>query len=202
MSIASLPRLDFGSAGARMTPEEFDAVEDWDDSYTYELIGGVLVVSPIPSEAEASPNEQLGFLLRLYAETHPQGSSLDETLPERYIRTHNRRRADRVICAGLGRRPDPKADIPTIAVEFVSPGKRNWLRDYIEKRDEYLAAGVMEYWVIDRFRRTMTVHSRTPTGPAEVVVPETGTYHTDLLPGFELPLARLLAAADRWADPA
>ncbi len=120
-------------------------------------------------------------------------------MAERYIRTHNRRRADRVIWAGLGRRPDPKVDVPTIAVEFVSAGKRDRHRDYVEKRAEYLAAGVAEYWVIDRFRRIMTVYRRPPAEPSEVVVPEAGTYRTDLLPGFELPLARLLSVADRWA---
>ena len=33
---------------------------------------------------------------------------------------------------------------------------------------------------------------------AEVVIPEGATSQTDLLPGFELPLGRLLALADEW----
>jgi hypothetical protein len=33
---------------------------------------------------------------------------------------------------------------------------------------------------------------------AEQVVAEGATYRTDLLPGFDLPLARLLAVADEW----
>src|SRR5208337_602516 len=39
---------------------------------------------------------------------------------------------------------------------FVSEGKRNRPRDYHEKRTEYLAAGVREYWINDRFARTLT----------------------------------------------
>ncbi len=105
-----------------------------------------------------------------------------------------------MIWAGLGRRPDPRADIPTIVIEFVSESRRDWLRDYVEKRAEYLDAGVAEYWIVDRFRRTLTVYRRPPAEPVEIVVPESGTYRTDLLPGFELPLARLLAVADRWND--
>jgi hypothetical protein len=66
------------------------------------------------------------------------------------------------------------------------------------QREEYRALGVAEYWVIDRFRRTMTVYRNPPREPAEQVVAEHETYRTDLLPGFELPLARLMAAADRW----
>ena len=88
-----------------------------------------------------------------------------------------------------------RKDLPTIVVEFVSEGKRNRLRDYHEKRAEYLAAGVREYWIIDRFARTLTAcRSDSP----EVVVPQDRVYQTPLLPGFDLPLARLLAVADRW----
>jgi Uma2 family endonuclease len=192
-------RIGPSCAGVRMTPEEFDAITDYDDRYRYELVHGVLVVTPIPSEAEADPNEELGHWLRAYRDDHPQGSTLNLTLSERYLRTaDSRRRADRVIWAGLGRRPDPAVDVPTIAVEFVSRSKRDWRRDYEEKRHEYMAIGVAEYWIIDRFRRTMTVYSNPPRGPAERIVAETETYRTDLLPGFELPLARILAVADGW----
>ena len=150
-------------------------------------------MNPIPSLLESNPNDELGFLLRLYQHQHPQGAALDLSVPERYVRTKSsRRRADRVIWAGLGRWPDEKLDVPTIVVEFVSRGKRNWQRDYIEKRAEYLAAGVLEYWIIDRFRRMMTVYAGSPAGPTERVVAETETYTTPLLPGFELTLARLL----------
>lgn len=183
-------------AGTLMTPEEFDAVTEWDEDYVYELINGVLVVAPLPLESEVDPNEELGCLLRTYGEQHAKGSALNVTLPERYVRTpRSRRRADRVIWAGLGRMPDPRRDVPTIVVEFVSAGRRNRLRDYVEKLHEYLEVGVAEYWIIDRFRRTLTAYR---AGAAEVVVQENGTYQTPRLPGFELSLTWLLAVADRW----
>jgi Uma2 family endonuclease len=191
------PRL----AGTLMTPEEFDAVDGYDENYRYELIHGVLVVTPIPTEAEASPNDELGYLLRSYRDHHPQGVALDETLPEQIVPTRaNRRRADRVIWAGLGRVPNPEVDLPTIVVEFVSEARRDRQRDYVDKRQEYLDAGIAEYWIIDRFRRSLTVVLNQPGGPREQVVNETETYRTARLPGFELPLARLLAAADRWGQ--
>jgi Uma2 family endonuclease len=186
-------------AGILMTPAEFDAIRDYEEGYRYELIHGVLVVSPIPSEAQAGPNEYLGHLLWYYQTQHPQGSALDETLPERYIRTRDSRRlADRVIWAGLGRRPNPKRDVPTIAVEFVSAGKRNRQRDYQEKRREYLQIKIAEYWIIDRFARTLTVYRSKK--PQKKVIRENESYQTSLLPGFVLSLADLLAVADRWAD--
>ena len=60
MSIAKVKtscRIGWSSAGIRMTPQEFDAVTRDDDRFRYELIHGVLVVSPIPARAEAGPND-------------------------------------------------------------------------------------------------------------------------------------------------
>jgi Uma2 family endonuclease len=184
--------------GVAMTPEEFDAIEEWDPAYRYELIRGTVVVSPISSEGEAGPNDELGHWLRRYRDTDPHGWLMDQTLPERYayLPDGSRRRADRVVWVGLGRRPEPKQDVPAIVIEFVSPSKRDWLRDYVQKRDEYREAGVREYWVIDRFRRQMTEFD-----PAnELTFDQNDTYRTDLLPGFALSLAELLEAADAWSD--
>ncbi len=179
-----------------MTPNEFHAADEVDENFCYELIHGVLVVTPPPLEEERGPNEELGVLLHYYRMQHPLGAALNATLTEQHISTHDSsRRADRVIWAGLGRAPNPRKDRPTIVVEFVSEGKRNRLRDYHEKRTEYLAAGVREYWIIDRFARTLTA---CRGDSANVVVPHDGTYQTPLFPGFELPLARLLAVADSW----
>jgi Uma2 family endonuclease len=191
---------DLELAGTLMTPEEFDAIEEADENYRYELIRGVLVVSPLPSVEVRDANEELGSWLRNYREGHPQGSALDRTVYEQTVPVlQDRRRADRVIWSGLGRRPDLGVDIPTIVVEFVSAGKRNRRRDYEQKRQEYMAAGVAEYWIIDRFRRHMTVVRNGPEGAQEIVVGEADVYRTPLLPGFELPLGRLLALADDWA---
>ena len=45
----------------------------------------VLVVTPIPSEGEAHPNETSGGLLFVRENQHPLGSALDLTLRERYV---------------------------------------------------------------------------------------------------------------------
>ena len=200
MSIADMPvptEIGPDSNGMSMTPEEFDAIEEWEECYRYELVRGVLVVSPAPGIGERNPNDELGYWLRTYRDTHPRGSSLDDTSPEHTIVTPtSRRRADRVIWCGLGRTPDYTRDPPSIVVEFVARRSRDRRRDYIEKRQEYADAGVREYWIIDRFRRTMTIFCGTDQ---EQVIPENDDYRTDLLPGFQLPLARLLSIADRCA---
>jgi len=192
-------RLSLSLAGTHMTPEEFDAVEDCDEAYRYELIHGVLVVTPWPLPAETGPNETLGHWLLLYRDTHPKGSILDGTLPEQYVRTSDsRRRVDRLIWVGLGRTPNRNRDLPSIAVEFVSRSRRDRQRDYVQKRQEYLALGIQEYWIIDRFRRTLTI--ARPGRAQDQVVREGKVYKPALLPGFELRLAGLLAVADQWAE--
>jgi Uma2 family endonuclease len=184
-------------AGTLMTPEEFDAVEECDELYCYELINGVLVVTPPPSVMERGPNDLLGYLLRTYQGQRPNGAALNYTIPGHCIPSAgNRRRADRAVWAGLGRVPNLRSDLPTIAIEFVSEGKRDRNRDYVEKRNEYLDAGIAEYWIIDRFRRQMTVVRATDRSPEEIVVQEQESYSSPLLPGFELPPAQILAEAD------
>jgi Uma2 family endonuclease len=189
------------SAGVLMTPGEFDAIEDWDENYRYELIHGVLVVSAIPLPQERGPNELLGHWLWKYKEDHPSGSALDYTIFHEYVRGEDTRRiADRLIWAGLGRMPNRRRDPATIAVEFVSAGRRNFQRDYVAKRAEYMKVGIKEYWIIDRFQRTLTVIHNRPEGPPEEVIKEGQNYQTPLLPGFVLPLSELLQAADRLAQ--
>ena len=193
-------RLKIGprSAGMLLTPAEFDHAQ-FREGWRYELINGVVVVSPSPSRMERHPNEELGYLLRRYQEDHPEGSSLNLSLPEETIETkQNRRRADRAIWAGLGRDPQ-KGEAPAIVAEFVSRGKVSQDRDYIAKRAEYREIGVREYWVIDRFRRTLTVYIFSGEGDQVRVISENQNYATPLLPSFELPLGRLLKLADRWS---
>jgi Uma2 family endonuclease len=195
-------RLGLDMNGVLLTPEEFDAVEDYDENYRYELIHGVLVVNPLPPEASVGPNEMLAHRLLDYQQRHPKGSALNLTLPERYVRTRDSRRlADRVIWAGLGRLPNWRKEHPTIAVEFVSARRRDRERDYIDKRRDYMAIKIKEYWIIDRFQRTMTVIRYRPRRPQELVIGEKEIYRTPLLPGFEPFLRRLLAVADMLVEP-
>jgi Uma2 family endonuclease len=66
-----------------------------------------------------------------------------------------------------------------------------------------MEARIAEYWIFDRFRRTLTVIRNGPPGqPEELVVTETQTYQSPLLPGFEVPLAEMLRAADLEAKAA
>jgi Uma2 family endonuclease len=194
------PKLRLGpkAAGILLTPEEFDLIEDYNENYRYELVHGVLVVLPIPGAQETGPNELLGYYLLSYQQHHDEGAAMADTLPQQYVRTATGRRlADRLIWVGLGRLADPKEDAPSIAVELVSAGRRNRERDYVDKRKDYAKAKLKEYWIIDRFRRIMTVIRYTGRGQQVQVVAENQAYRTPLLPGFKLPPAQILQAADQ-----
>ena len=185
------------SNGMLISPWEYDTAE-FEPGWRYELVYGVLIVNPAPLLAERDPNEELGHWLRTYQESHPDGSFLDFTVSEQtvHIGSH-RRRVDRAIWAGLGRLP-AKDETPTIAVEFVSAGRRNQQRDYKIKREEYRTAGMKEYWVVDRFKQTLTVYHFSRGKITESSYSRDQIYATPRLPGFELPLATLLELADRW----
>ncbi len=80
--------------------------------------------------------------------------------------------------------------IPEIVVEVVSEGGEK--RDYEEKRREYLAAGVKEYWIIDPARRQVLVLQRA--GDTFIAGAETVRHVTPLLPAFTLGVPRLFVA--------
>ncbi|WP_413171068.1 Uma2 family endonuclease [Anabaena azotica] len=48
---------------------------------------------------------------------------------------------------------------PLIAIEVVSTGTENEVRDYRFKRSEYAARGIAEYWIVDPVQNKITVLS-------------------------------------------
>ena len=194
------PRLDGFCAGMPMTPAEFDTVTDYDENFRYELLRGILIVSPIPSGHHEFAVDHLGYYLRKFQYEHPNGGVIDLNLPGRYVHLPNgdRRRADRVVWCGFGREIDEAEDVPTIAIEVVSPSRRDRVRDYELKREDYAAAGVTEYWILDRDGPRLTVvtaEGERPLGPEE-------TYETPLLPGFSFRVREAFSPTDRLAAAA
>ncbi len=76
--------------------------------------------------------------------------------------------------------------VPTLVVEILSPS--DTIEDVNEKIDAYLAARVSLIWIIDPYRRTVTVYQPDS-------VPKLYTIRDELsaephLPGFRIPVAR------------
>ena len=60
MTVQALPlQLGPDANGMLITPAEFDGAE-CEAGWRYELIRGVLIVTPAPLEEERDPNEELG----------------------------------------------------------------------------------------------------------------------------------------------
>jgi Uma2 family endonuclease len=91
------------------------------------------------------------------------------------------------------RRPDGKFyGPPDLAVEVLSRGTKNEKRDRELKPARYAFWGVREYWLVDRFTRTVQVYR--PAGPAYALAATLTTNDTltsPLLPGFTCPVAEL-----------
>jgi|ERR1051325_3483636 Uma2 family endonuclease len=70
---------------------------------------------------------------------------------------------------------------PDLAVEVVSPSDK--LRDVLEKKDDYLRAGVKAVVIVDPPTRSVTIHRTTgATGVQDVLSVD------DVVPGWQLPL--------------
>ena len=75
----------------------------------------------------------------------------------------------------------------------LPPSFANKDRDREVKLTLYSRRGVREYWIIDRFTRTIAVHRRTAAAALELAATLTDrdTLTSPLLPGFALPVAQL-----------
>lgn len=77
---------------------------------------------------------------------------------------------------------------PSLAIEVVSEGHEARTRDYVTKREEYLAYGLREYWIIDRFEQKVIVLRRRGDTWDERVFGPGQTAEGLVLPGFTVPV--------------
>ena len=82
---------------------------------------------------------------------------------------------------------------PDLVVEVVSAGSRD--RDYTEKRDEYWALGVKEYWIVEAELERVLLLKRGRTQWTEKTLGPANFCETKLLPGFKLPCQAVFEAA-------
>lgn len=71
---------------------------------------------------------------------------------------------------------------PDLVVELVSP--ESAIRDWHEKFIEYEAAGVREYWIIDRENQCIAVYYLDQDRRYQPIAPRDGKLYSRVLPGF------------------
>lgn len=144
----------------RYTVAELDDFPD--DGNRYELLDGILMVTPSPG----SPHQgiatrlsiRLGLALELSGHVHIYTSGV-VTLPP-----HTQLQPDLLVVPARLPIGAPWVDMTDhwLAVEVLSRSSRRYDRDF--KRDAYLDLGVREVWLVDTRDRSMEVCRRRGTG--------------------------------------
>jgi Uma2 family endonuclease len=141
--VSEAPRYPGAAPFGEWTVEHLAAMPD--DGMRYELIDGVLLVTPAPFAPHQSAVTELLYALRgacppdlrvLVAPFDFQPEGRNSVQPDLLVA----RRSDL-------RRQDPLTNTPVLAVEVLSRGTRR--KDLTLKRDFYQDFGVAAYWIFD-----------------------------------------------------
>jgi Uma2 family endonuclease len=177
-----------------MTLDEFTEA-DFEAGWLYELARGVVIATEVPGISHGRSVRGFAKLFLLYDEAYPGvinysagGGECRLRLPEMQSDRHPDQ-AVYLLPPPAGPRPWTRW-VPEIVVEVLSEGSEE--RDLVEKREEYLRAGVTEYWILNPFGRCLVVLQRAGDAWQELVIPAGGCYHPHLLPGLEVRPADLL----------
>ncbi|MTJ08215.1 MULTISPECIES: Uma2 family endonuclease [unclassified Anabaena] len=81
---------------------------------------------------------------------------------------------------------------PLIAIEVVSPGTENEVRDYRFKRSEYAARGIAEYWIVDPVRNKITVLSLVEGFYEEFIYTGDDLIKSEVFPEIEMKVSDIL----------
>ncbi|NJN29599.1 MAG: Uma2 family endonuclease [Synechococcales cyanobacterium RM1_1_8] len=150
----------------RMGLDEYLAYDDGTDR-RYELIDGVLV----EMGAESTINIQIATFLLIHFVSlgvpyYLITSKTEVAVPSRFAKTRYpdlmvmTEELEAAMEASARSIVLPEMPAPRLVVEVVSPGEpgeENYDRDYVEKRREYAARGISEYWIVDPTHRVIVV---------------------------------------------
>jgi hypothetical protein len=171
---------------------------DFAEGWLYELGRGRVVVTQVPELPHGMVVMRLWDLFCGYSRSHPGMIKYEADKAACAVRLpglESSRSPDHTIYLS----PPPPGDhpwtewIPALVVEVISKGSSR--RDRIEKREEYLRLGVLEYWVIDPKRREMRVHARAGDTWRITDLPPRAIHRPHFLPGLEVRPADLIGPA-------
>ena len=187
-------RIGLADHGRAMTLEEFREAEA-EPGYRYELARGVLEVTIVPNEPHGLVVCNLYRVVARYEQAHPRviyryggGSEFRIWLPEMI----SGRNPDLTIVLQDSPRDLRRLRIPALVAEVVSRSSGD--RDYRVKREEYLACGLLEYWIVDLATRKLTVLVRDGNAWVESVLSHDQVITSHVLPGLTA------TAAELWVD--
>ncbi len=126
-----------------------------DDGSTYELVDGELFVTPAPCTAHEELASTLLSMLVPYVRAQQLGRVYT---PRAVVRTaESQVEPDLMVRPAADTLPSTWAEMPTplLVVEILSGTTRR--RDHEQKRAFYMRIGVAQYWIVDRWSRTIRV---------------------------------------------
>ncbi|MGQ9548597.1 MAG: Uma2 family endonuclease [Roseiflexus sp.] len=151
-----------GPPQGRWTYADYAALPD--DGNRYEIIAGVLYMTPAPGTGHQMTSNIIATLLTIHVQFAGHGKVLTapvdvELAPDTVVQPD----IVVVLSANLSRiTPSRIIGAPDLVVEILSPGTAGY--DRREKQDAYARAGVGEYWIVDPAAQTVELLTPAPGG--------------------------------------
>jgi Uma2 family endonuclease len=171
-------------AGLRMSANEYEKLPD--DGFRYELIDGVVVISPSPDFEHQSVTQEVARQIGNHLVEHRVGRVVQEMDINFDVRRVYR---PDLVFLSTERFPRPTRRvhaIPDMILEVLSPGTRG--RDLRTKREDYERFGVTEYWIVDPNVSKFTF-LRLAGGAYRSVAAKGRKFTSLAVPGFTLDIA-------------
>jgi Uma2 family endonuclease len=169
---------------------------DLNTNHLVEFDDGVLDFLPLPTEYHQCVLLFLCEALRRFLSKRDAGIVLHAPMQVRFS-PKKYREPDILfmLTANARRRHNQYWDGADLVMEVVSP--HNPQRDFEDKRDDYAAAGISEYWIIDPEKRKITVLTLKDNHYIERGAYGVGRRATSaLLKGFSVDVSKLFKTAD------
>lgn len=178
-----------------LTVADLYAMPESERGERYELIEGVLFVTPAPTWRHQTVSSNLFYHVVMHVRSLRLGWVRDNSGVHVDVRTYvipdllfiSRDRQDIIGEANIEAAPD-------LVVEILSPSTRR--QDLITKRSLYARIGVREYWIIEPGTQTVTVLTLESGNYSEVPLTETGAVRSRVLPELRLTLDDVFEEVD------
>ncbi|MEA5620074.1 Uma2 family endonuclease [Cronbergia sp. UHCC 0137] len=178
--------------------EDYYAYDDGTEN-RYELVDGELVLMPPESILNSDVSRRLLFALYKFILPHllaykevsieVSGRRAKVRIPDLLILGEECRAALETTKGGTITHDMPP---PLIAIEVVSPGTENQVRDYRFKRSEYAARGIAEYWIVDPVQNKITVLSLVEGFYEEFIYTGDNLIKSEVFPEIEIKVSDIL----------
>jgi Uma2 family endonuclease len=170
-----------------MSADEYLSLAD--DRHRYELIDGVICMSPSPGRKHQNLTMQIAGQMFAFAEPRKLGDVLVEV--DVRLADHLVYRPDAIFLSAesAARCDGDRVTVaPDVVVEVISPDSGNY--DRKTKRGDYERYGVAEYWMVDPDKEEFVFH-QLKDGAFVEINGAGAEYVSPAIPGFVLNLEKI-----------